>query len=351
MGQSSSSSKRRRRRWCPVPRKAYAAAPELPEWDSEGVSLTGCSVTEIGILTAGLDGTVSLYNGTRQIFGTHDAPANGIVRSTTFAVSYSRDRTLIQWHLRDGRKLQTFRGHDLNVSTAAVAPDESFVVSGSRDYTVRLWDVEKGVELRRQKVPRNIVTCLRWIPNTVTFLQGSEDLHLRIWDTRLDKPALTFPPTPYFSLCLDCQGHHIVAGTKGFSKGQGCNVLLYDVRAPDHPTHSDDHHSQDVTGVHFLSESSSKLLSCSKDGSIRLWNPDDHGLAESIPQPHLCPHLQPIFTGLDVLHPSSVNPPDRRDGRPPFLAASTTFQGGLYAYTRNDHDDLALAAVLPPDSR
>lgn len=130
------------------------------------------------------------------------------------------------------------------------------------------------------RAPRNIVTALTTCQHEPDLLyQGSEDLCVRVWDTRQSAasvPAMHIMGYVYFPLCLDRQqqnaGCLLATGCKGFN-AVGCGVTLWDVRRIDKPVMTGTGHSQDVTAVQFGRwRGESVVYSCSKDGSLRLWD-------------------------------------------------------------------------------
>jgi len=281
------------------------------EWSRCGGTsggFSGCCLLGDGQVAAtGFDGSVALYTKDgSQLLGKHHGSASGCVRLSNSAVaSYGRDRTLRAWNSR-GSSSVLFEGHDLPVSGACCIG--GLLASGSRDNTVRIWDLPTGVQLRCSRLPRNVVTCVATRPSTQTFAQGSEDLRIRIWDARQCKPCVTFSESPSFALCLDAVDSYVLAGTKGFQRGQGCQLQLWDLRKPtEGPSTTANLHSQDVTGVAYLP--SEEIVSCSKDGTLRLWSKDLG------PKTTRSPHAQPIFTSLAAYNDSF---------------AATTFQGALY---------------------
>jgi WD40 repeat protein len=109
------------------------------------------------------------------------------------------------------------------------------------------------------------------------LFQGSEDLCIRVWDTRqsslVTQPAMHITGYVYFPLCLDfhADGNLFATGSKGFNS-VGCEVKLWDIRKVVAPISEFHGHSQDVTGCKFNNKFDDVLTSCSKDGSIFLWN-------------------------------------------------------------------------------
>ena len=61
-------------------------------------------------------------------------------------VSGGADETVRVWDAKTGKCEQVMRGHGMEVTCVAVAPDGRSVVSGSQD-TLRLWSLETGAAI------------------------------------------------------------------------------------------------------------------------------------------------------------------------------------------------------------
>jgi WD40 repeat protein len=86
------------------------------------------------------------------------------------------------WSTRDGKLLQTLRGHKGSVDTLAVAEDGA-VYSGSCDRTVRVWSGEDGTHLRTLTGHADDVCSLAIGANGDVF-SGSADTTIRVWSGR-----------------------------------------------------------------------------------------------------------------------------------------------------------------------
>jgi WD40 repeat protein len=179
------------------------------------------------------------------------------------------------------------------------------LASGSRDYSLKMWDISSFQCVNEYKQSRNIITS---ITSTVDYpnviFQSSEDLSVKLWDFRhpgYHLPTVCISGFVYFALNMDVQssdtvvggnGNYLATGCKGFNS-VGCNVFVFDLRklpstqslseAADYSYHNNfiysngpeldfSGHSQDVTCCKFSRISTSHLYSCSKDGSVFIWN-------------------------------------------------------------------------------
>ena len=280
------------------------------------------------VVTCDSDGLVIMYdvaNTSSRRLGKHNSTVNRVAgaRSSNVGLIYScsRDLTIAQWSLDVEAELDSpvsvFRGHELNVTAVAVSDDGRIVSSGSRDCSVRMWDATTGAERGSVRIPRNVVTCTCWLPGTPVFAQGSEDLRLRLWDTRnLRKEAVqVFGTYTFFPLATNVSGDgHLIATTsKGFNR-QGCEVRVWDRRKPGAALCQMHGHQQDATGIIFLDEQN-KVVSASKDSSIKVWDLNTFKLDRTI-------HVDGcgMYTSLSAVSSANVR------------VAGTSFQGGIFCF-------------------
>ncbi len=270
------------------------------------------------------------------------------------AWSASRDLSARQWDLSTGKCLQTFAdAHELNLSAVALdeSGDGSRVFTGSRDYAVKEWDVSTGKCTRTFKAPRNIVTALKVGSSSGDgqglLYQCAEDLKVRVWDPKRHQsvPAMELSKYVYFPLCIDLHsdGHTLVTGCKGFN-GVGCEVKLWDLRAPTNPLFEGVGHTQDVTACSFLLSDGGNsgdgvglLVTTCKDGSVRLWDAAGGG--------EVCKYSgDKIYTSVAQIHgTASVNGSDERDI---FSLCVGSFDGSMQRLGVRQAADGALSMVL-----
>ena len=198
-----------------------------------------------------------------------------------------------QWNVDNGNCIQTFPNcHDLNITALDVSLNSNQVASGSRDYFVKVWDVSIGKCLSKFSAKRNVVTCIKYSCDSNMIYQGSEDLCIRGWDVRSAEdsniPTQYVSGYVYFPTCINIHNaypHIIASGCKGFN-GIGCEVKLHDIRSTLKPIIEWSGHTHDVTDCCYACcgiESDTQrdnmhpdlnniLITCSKDGSIALWD-------------------------------------------------------------------------------
>ncbi len=207
----------------------------------------------------------------------HDHNVNCVAYCPTSRAVFSgsRDKTVRQWAFGRPDAVQEFAGHTLVVTGLAVRGDGTWLASGSRDYSFRVWDVATGKQLSSTALEYNMITDLKWLPHDPLVVQTGEDLTMRIWDARTGTVAQSFPPTRCFPLACDVShdGFTIVSSFNGFDS-DGCGVVLWDRRMLRQIREMTGH----VHAVHdccFLPPilgAQSRVASCAKDGSVRVWD-------------------------------------------------------------------------------
>ena len=234
-------------------------------------------------IAGGEDRSLSCFSGAKSIAKyakAHEKAVSDIAfqEQTGHIYTASRDRTLKQWSVDPSTSsftlLQTFSGHTLPVSCVTTDPsDPAWMVSGARDYHVRYWDTETGTCRYWSEIQQNVITDIQWVKGEHVLLQASEDLTLRLWDTRTREIVQSFSDGPYFALHCDVSpcGQYFLTGHNGF-EGVGCEAKLFDRRTGKKVVEVQVGR-QAVTDACFLQGASGlKVLTASKDASMRLWD-------------------------------------------------------------------------------
>jgi len=85
------------------------------------------------------------------------------------------------WDLETGKHLQTFRGHQNGVLSAAFGPGAKTVITGSMDHTVRVWDAATGRQLH-SLAHGDHVHGLALSLDGKHLVTGCNDRMVRVWD-------------------------------------------------------------------------------------------------------------------------------------------------------------------------
>jgi WD40 repeat protein len=98
-------------------------------------------------------------------------------------VTAGLDGTVRLWDTTTGREVKTLGRHTGEAFCAAFSPDGARIASGGRDRSIRLWDAVRGEELIRLPGHASYIYGLAFSPDGRTLASCSGDLTVRLWDT------------------------------------------------------------------------------------------------------------------------------------------------------------------------
>jgi len=211
------------------------------------------------------------------------------------------------WDVASGRVIRKFRGHTSRVNSGKFNEDCSVLVSGSYDKTVRIWDCKSNSNdpIQTMQEARDSISSV--FVSRFEILSGSVDGNLRIYDIRNGKLLTDTIGQPITSVILSHDNNCILASSLDHSvrlmdKEEG--QILSEYRGHKNASYkidsclsnddayvisgSEDHlvyiwdlveakqiaklkgHTNTVCGLSYH-PSEEMLLTCSSDGTIRLW--------------------------------------------------------------------------------
>ncbi|KAJ1986279.1 Lissencephaly-1 [Dimargaris cristalligena] len=110
----------------------------------------------------------------------HAEPSPG-----NYAVSGSRDKTIILWDTLTGQLLHTFRGHDNWVREIIFHPSGKFMLSASDDKAIKIWELSTGRCMKTlADAHGHFVTSIAFSTVTPVVATGSYDQEVNIWECR-----------------------------------------------------------------------------------------------------------------------------------------------------------------------
>jgi WD40 repeat protein len=176
-------------------------------------------------LSAGLDGTIRLWDVTTHKYMRAFAERTNGVRSVAFtpdgrfALSGHDDKLLRLWDVQTGGLIRRFQGHTQTVNKVAISPDGRQALSGGFDHSVRLWDIATGQELHNFAGHTQLVRTVQFSSDRRHALSASADGSVRIYDLVEKKQR-------WASSWQD----NICAIYKASFSGDGRQVVLYGAR-------------------------------------------------------------------------------------------------------------------------
>ena len=153
------------------------------------------------------------------------------------ALSGGDDNTLKLWDLDSGQCLRTLLGHTAGVRAAALSSDGRRALSGSDDNTLRLWDIETGRSLHTLRGHTAGVQTVAFLPDGRRALSGAggfaarSDCTLKLWDLETGFCLATWLAGGAVYCCA-ASPEFIVAGTGGWTVGEGGDVLFLKLMPP-----------------------------------------------------------------------------------------------------------------------
>jgi predicted 2-oxoglutarate/Fe(II)-dependent dioxygenase YbiX len=166
-----------------------------------------------GFASAGRDGTIRLWDGTRRPAGTllgHTQSVLGLAAiGHARLASVSRDRSLRWWHLPSGRCERTIQAHDAAV--LAVEPlADGMLATASADASIKLWH-DDGTAAAVLAGHRGWVWSLAQAGQLLA--SASEDGEVRLWDAAASRCLHTLPgSTPLRALAAAPNGRWLASG-------------------------------------------------------------------------------------------------------------------------------------------
>jgi len=231
-----------------------------------------------------------------------------------YALSGGSDKTLKLWEIATGKEIRTFTGHKGWVSSVAVSPDGKYALSGSWDRTIKLWDIATGSEIKTfngqagidstdsdftkdgERIPAPVramgekgmfntsdprISSVAFSPDGKYALSGSWNTTLTLWNISAGKEMKQAPRgrrSQDNSIIRTFTGHtdrinSVVfspEGSKIISASRDNSIKLWDV-ATGKEIMTFKGHKGDINSIAFSSDARS-FISGGSDGTVRLWD-------------------------------------------------------------------------------
>ncbi|KAJ1967307.1 ubiquitin-binding SDF ubiquitin ligase complex subunit met30, partial [Dimargaris verticillata] len=171
------------------------------------------------------------------------------------------ERLMVERNWRQGQyRTQTLDGHSDGV--LCLQFDDQYLITGSYDNTVKVWNLQSGSLIRTLEGHRMGIRALQF--DQAKLITGSMDGTLRIWNYRTGTCMRTMTVSGGGVNCLHFDSSLLAAGCVDGSISvwdfySGSTLRLVG-------------HADWVNGVQIVSPN--RLLSCSDDTTIRLWDLD-----------------------------------------------------------------------------
>jgi WD40 repeat protein len=182
------------------------------------------------------------------------------------ALSGSSDSTLRVWDLETGACLRTLQGHTGQILNVVVTPDWRRALSASEDRTLCIWDLETGECQRALKGNSVHVTSVAVSPDGRHAVLASSDQTLQVWDLEKGEHQRTL------------RGHtgHVTGvamtpdGRRAASASDDRTLRVWDLETGA-CRHTLEGHRREVRSV-ALTADGGCVISGSYDGTLRVWD-------------------------------------------------------------------------------
>lgn len=196
----------------------------------------------------------------------HTAQTSALVISADnrYAFTGAYDEKIKIWDLQSGQCLHTFMGHKQWLKTLDVSTDGSLLVSGGLDSTIRVWDIGAKKEMRCFR-DESIIQTVAISADNKRVISGSEAGIVRLWDigTGQEIRSLGEHMTATLSAEFSLNGQFAASSS-------GKAITIWDANNGDRLAVYDNNKSR-AKYIKF-SPDSTKLLSSSEDGLVRLYD-------------------------------------------------------------------------------
>lgn len=235
-------------------------------WDAR------CSPTDRTLATGSEDGAVRVWNmDTCECLMTLRGHSNKTwslaftpYRSLLFAAN--EDSLVRAWNVEDARTEGELRGHLTRVWAVACSADGRRVASASDDGTVRLWDPRTGECVHVMTGHTDWIRTLAFDPSGERLASAGEDGRVLLWDVARGTLAARIETgMPRVFGVTFCDGGRCVA-----AGGSGTAIALFSSEGA--PIGGLAGHDGVVSAVVALDAAGPTLASCSKDGTVKVWD-------------------------------------------------------------------------------
>lgn len=237
-------------------------------------SLRSASFSDDGtrILTAGSDGTVSLWHRrTGERLAIFDAHRNGVddasfSREGERILTTGADRKARLWDGSSGAPLATLTGHDGPVYFAAFSRRGDRIVTTGSDNTARLWDAKTGQLLHTLIGHVEPVYRAAFGADDRRVVTAGRDGRVKVWNAQTGKLIYSREghQSPVRALSFSGDGKRIVTTTASWE------TFLWDAETGKRIT-SLDGHSGVVYSV-AISGDGTRILTAANDPTVKLWD-------------------------------------------------------------------------------
>jgi WD40 repeat protein len=190
--------------------------------------------------------------------------------------SYSWDKTIKIWDVKEGKLLTSLEGHTMNVGGIQLSKDESRLFSYSEDQTIKVWDLKKGKMLVSLDGHTQSIWRIQLSKDESKLFSCSRDNTIKIWDVKEGNLLKSLEGHSGHVNGIQLSQHE----SKLFSYSDDKTIKIWDIKEGKLLT-SLEGHSDSVEGIQF-SKDESKLVTYSGDNTINIWDVKSGKILQSL---------------------------------------------------------------------
>ncbi|KAL7644115.1 UNVERIFIED_CONTAM: hypothetical protein RMT77_004938 [Armadillidium vulgare] len=196
----------------------------------------------------------------------HPGSMISIDSSSVNLASSSRDGMVYLWNLTSSDPLKVLPKFEGRVSRVKFHPSGRFLGACVHDNSWRLWDLHMEEEVLFQEGHSKPVYCIAFQKDGSLSATGGLDAFGRVWDLRTGRCIMFMSGhnDPILSIDWSYDGYHLVTGSEDNT------ARIWDVRARK-CIYTIPAHSSLISGVKYDPNAGQYLVTCSYDGSVKLW--------------------------------------------------------------------------------
>ena len=161
-----------------------------------------------------------------------------------------------------GELIREYKGHTKSVKSIQINENSNRLISGSEDKTIKIWNLETGECLKTLREHHDWVNCILIISNN-KFLSGSDDKKIKIWDLDSFECLNTLKNEKGIKSLCSILDNQIACGCYDGS------INIWDLFGLNKVKSFKAH---DCRISYLLLFDKTKLISCSYDKKIKIWN-------------------------------------------------------------------------------
>mmetsp|Transcript_5022 Transcript_5022/g.10878 ORF Transcript_5022/g.10878 Transcript_5022/m.10878 type:complete len:314 (-) Transcript_5022:377-1318(-) len=247
-------------------------------------------MSSVVLATAGYDHTIRFWEATSGICYRTLQYAESQVNKleitsdkTQIAAAGNSQIRVFDVNTNDPQPVNSFDGHNGNVTAVGFQKDSKWMFSGGEDGTVRVWDL-RAPGCQRAYESRAAVNTVVLHPNQGELISGDQTGHIRVWDLTASACSCELVPeigTAVRSLTVALDGGMIVA-----ANNHGTCYVWRMQRGASMTTHFEPLHKLRAHQGYILkcliSPDCQQLATTSSDKTVKLWNLDTFQLDRTL---------------------------------------------------------------------